>query len=70
MPEFVRIPRAQFATWWPRPWPEVLAAAEAGEDGLRVEMPDQQLYTSECAYVHEGAGTWGRGKTCLFQQNW
>ena len=66
---FVRIPRAHFVTWWARPWPEVLAAAEAGEDGLAIDdSPDRS--ERNYAYVYEGDDSWGKGKTLLFQLNW
>ena len=68
MPTFVRIPRAQFSTWWTRPWPEVIAAAEAGEDGLALETPDRSR--NGYAYVYEGENGWGKWKTLLYQQNW
>lgn len=32
----VVVSRARLAQWWPRPWAEVIDAAERGEDGLRV----------------------------------
>jgi hypothetical protein len=32
--QFVRVPRAQLALYWHRPWAEVLATAVAREDGL------------------------------------
>lgn len=45
---FVCVPRAVCASWWPRPWAEMLASAEAGVDGLvvvvdpKVQVPDRK----------------------------
>lgn len=36
---YVRCPKAKRDVWRHRPWAEVLAAAESGEDGLSVEAP-------------------------------
>jgi len=33
----IRADRAVAAQWWTKPWTEVLAAAEAGTEGLRVD---------------------------------
>lgn len=35
----VMVPRAVAPQYWHRPWSEVLAAAEAGTDGLSVHSP-------------------------------
>lgn len=41
---FVCVPRDVCASWWPRPWAELLAAAEAGVAGLAlVENPMKQV---------------------------
>lgn len=63
----VRVPRSVFQTYWHKPWAEVVAAAEAHEDGLIVEAPKKDPDT---AYLHEGDGKWGKNKSGLFQQNW
>lgn len=45
---FVCVPREVCASWWPRPWDEMLAAAQAGEAGLvvadnpKVKVPDRK----------------------------
>jgi hypothetical protein len=43
---YVIVPKAVCPQWWPRPWSEMLAAADRGDDGLaiasqpKISVPD------------------------------
>lgn len=36
---FIKIPRAVFSAYWMLPWKEVVHAAEAGADGIKIKGP-------------------------------
>jgi hypothetical protein len=40
---FVCVPRAVCASWWPKPWDEMLAAAHEGVDGMVVADNPRKL---------------------------
>ena len=77
---YVRVPRAYAEQYWHKPWAEVLAAAERGDDGLCVTArPKPWIGTffsergtssdPDVAFLAEGQEAFV-GKTVLFQQNW
>lgn len=73
----MEVPRAQLATWWPRPWADVISAAERGEDGLTVVHvpPGSRAVLPDVAWLREGVGepfddAWGKNRTLLYHQNW
>lgn len=67
---FVEVPRAQVAAYGDRSWAEVVTAAQAGRDGLR--LVDENVFspihaTPETAWLRESRET---GGCLLFCQNW
>jgi hypothetical protein len=76
---FVCVPRVVAPTYWATPWADVLEAAEHGVDGLTrqfetpvlwVGRPDEPAEPPDVAFLREGDGDWGKGRTLLYQQNW
>jgi hypothetical protein len=76
---FVCVPHSVAASYWHRPWPEVLVAAEEGRDGLTIsdtrphfwggKLEDGAAQVPDVAFLAEGNDRF-RGRTVLFQQNW
>src|SRR5688572_8337163 len=76
---YVSVPRAVFTDYWHRPWVEVLAAAERGEDGLTLETVIPRPWQGQAgeappnrpdvAFLREGMLHGRSGCTLLYQQN-
>lgn len=76
---FIAIPKTVVTTWCHRPWDEVLAAAEAGIDGLSVETASPRLWLGrdsdnaperpDVAFFRKGDHRLS-GRAVLFQQNY
>jgi hypothetical protein len=66
---FVEVPRALVPSYTDRPWADVVAAAEAGTDGLNVVDADYFGIVAaerETAWLRENPA----GGCFLFKQNW
>lgn len=86
MSTFVIVPRGVAAQWWSRPWSDVLAAAQAGTDGLRVyQNADVPMWRPKdksgvlepgwddwdsIAFLRESHVFEGVKRTLLYKQNW
>lgn len=67
-------PRSSLPRWGERPWAEIVAAAQRGEDGLRLEIftlstsaADQEFMLRE---LPVGPTSAFHGRAGLFQQRW
>ena len=67
-----------FDWYWPLPWAEVVAAADAGTDGLNGQSTPPILWEGQINQMNhqpdvrvsrEGTGDY-KGRTLLYQQNW